>query len=211
MPGFVAEKVVAFERRLAAREDATLKACAAEVDRRGLPRITPESGRTLEVLVQALAAERVLEVGTCLGYSTIWMARGQRRGAKLQTVDLLRERADAAREWVKRARVPGKVEFLVGDAHAVLPTLRKQAYDLVFVDADKEGMPFYLKEALRLVRRGGIIAADNVFWHGAALDPDRLDAGAREVRAFVKAACEHPDLTTTILPLGDGLLVAVRR
>jgi predicted O-methyltransferase YrrM len=205
------DRVVPFLRRTAAREDRLLADLRAQIAREGLPSITPEAGRTLEVLGRLGRARRALEIGTCLGYSAIWIARGLPRNGLVETIDLDPGRSARAQEWVRRARTPARVKFHVGDAHEILPRLARARYDMVFIDADKEGMPDYLRQAKRLLRRGGLLAADNVFWGGSAFDEADASPGAAEVRAFVQAATSDPDLTATILPLGDGLLVAHRR
>lgn len=211
MPGLYADELVAFLRRTAAREDALLRDLRDEVARNNLPSITPEAGRTLQLLCRITDAKRVLEIGTCLGYSTLWLARGMRRGGLVETIDLDPQRSARAEAWLRRAKPPARVRFHIANAHDLLPKLERASYDLVFVDADKEAMPFYLREARRLLRKGGLLAADNVFWHGSALREDDASPGAAEVRAFVQEATTDDAWEATILPLGDGLLVARRR
>lgn len=208
--GFLDPVATAFLRRTSAREDAALERIAAQVDAQGLPRITPEAGRALQFLLSLNGAKRVFEIGTCLGYSTLWLARGLPKSGRLETVDLDAARAEAASKNVAAGKPPARVECLVGDAHVIMRDRAPATYDMVFIDAEKEGMPDYLEQGVRLLKKGGILAADNVFWHGTAFEATRLDPGAREVRAFVGAAMKHPDLDTTILPLGDGLLIARR-
>lgn len=208
---FVDAAALDFVRRTAAREDEVLASVRAACQSAGLPSITPEAGRTLEVLVRILGAERVLEIGTCLGYSTLWLARGLQRGGKVETIDVDAARHQQAREWARRAGADERIKFLTGAAQDLLPRLPPDAFDLAFIDADKEPMPYYLDEALRLVRSGGVIAADNVFWGGSTFDSRPGETDAKAIRQFVDKATNHPDLASTILPLGDGLLVAWRR
>jgi predicted O-methyltransferase YrrM len=210
MDAFVAPAALDFLRRTTAREDALLRRLRQQVAQEGLPSITPEAGRTLQVLTRVAGARHVLEVGTCLGYSALWLARGVGPRGRVDTWDLLQERADAAAAWARRAKLQSRIRFHVGDAHQELPRLPAASYDLVFIDADKEGMPAYLRQAVRLLRPGGLLTADNVFWGGSAFDETDARPGAAEVRSFVRAATRHPRLEATILPLGDGLLVARR-
>lgn len=211
MAEFVNEKALAFMRRTAAAEDGVLTSLHGQYVKQELPMITPEAGRFLQVLLLAMDARRVLEVGTCLGYSAIWMARGLPDSGLLETIEVDKERAAQAQEWFTKAGVAGRVRLLEGKASGVLPTLPTKSYDAVFLDADKEGLPSYLKFAVKLLRHGGVLLADNVFWHGTAFSPTTNIEGSEEVRAFVKAATEHPELEASILPLGDGLLVAYRK
>lgn len=211
MANFVNERALEFIRRNSATEDGVLASLHGEYARRELPNITPEAGHFLQVLMLAIGAKRVLEIGTCLGYSTVWMARGLPDDGKIQTIELDRDRAAEAREWFEKAGLSDKIEVMAGKALGVLPTLPTKRYDAVFIDADKETMPTYLDFAVRLLRHGGVVLADNVFWHGSTFDKNTNIEGAAEVREFVSTALEHPDLETSILPLGDGLMVAYRR
>lgn len=210
MANFVNERALAFMRQTTASEDGVLASIKGACQRQDLPSITPEAGSFLQVLLRAVEARRVLEIGTCLGYSAVWMARGLPEDGLLETIEVDKERAEAAREWFEKAGLDHKIEVLAGKAFGVLPTLPTKRYDAVFIDADKESMTEYLEFGIKLLRHGGLLLADNVFWHGSTFDAKTNIQGAEEVRAFVKAAVEHPDLEATILPLGDGLLVGVR-
>lgn len=208
---FVDERAVEFIRRAAASEDPVLAVVKGMVEKQRLPSITPEAGRFLQVLLRIQGARRVCEVGTCLGYSAIWMARALPEGGLLDTIEIDGDRAKEAESWLHQAGVGSKVRIHVGKAKAVLPTLPTKAYDMVFLDADKESLPEYLGHAIKMLKHGGVLVADNAFWHGSVFNPKVNIEGAEEVRAFVAAACDHPELDATILPLGDGLLVAYRK
>ena len=211
MANFVNARALSYIRRNAAVEDGVLASVKGACAKEGLPSIEPEAGRFLEVLVRSIGARRVLEVGTCLGYSAIWMARGLPDSGLLETIEMDKQRAAAALDWFEKAGVAGKITLLEGKAKGVLPTLPTKSYDLVFLDADKENLPEYLKLSVKLLRHGGVLVADNVFWHGSAFDANTNIEGAAAVRAFVEAACSHSELDASILPLGDGMLVAHRR
>ena len=211
MADFVHPAATEFIRRSAALEDPVLAVVKGTAEHRRLPSITPEAGRFLQVLLRAINARRVCEIGTCLGYSTIWLARGLPDGGRVDTIEIDKDLAAEAQKMFTHAGLDKRIVVHVGKATAVLPTLPTKGYDLVFIDADKEQMPTYLTHAMKLVRVGGVIAADNVFWRGSAFDPHINIEGAAEVRAFVNTATSHPELEASILPLGDGLLVAWRR
>ncbi len=211
MANFVNERALAYIRRTAATEDGVLASIKGACRKRDLPSITPEAGRFLQVLMLATGAKRVLEIGTCLGYSGVWIARGLAEGGKLETIELNKERAAEAEEWFRKAGVADRVDVLKGKALGVLPTLPTKRYDAVFVDADKEQMPTYFDFGIKLLRHGGMLLADNVFWHGSVFSETGSIEGSEEVRTFVQAAIDHPELEASILPLGDGLLVAYRR
>lgn len=209
MANFVDEQALGFVRRTAATEDGVLAAIKGACRKQDLPSITPEAGKFLQVLLAAKGAARVLEVGTCLGYSGVWMARALPSEGLLETIERDDDRADEAEEWFETAGVDDRVEVLRGKAMGVLPTLPTKRYDVVFIDADKENMPTYLDFGVRLLQHNGVLLADNIFWQGSVWSDGALQ-GTEEVREFVHEACDHRALDASILPLGDGLLVARR-
>ncbi len=209
MANFVDENALAFIRQTAASEDGVLAAIKGACRQQDLPSITPEAGKFIHVLLGLTGAKRVLEIGTCLGYSAVWIARALPEDGTLETIELDDERADQAQDWFEKASVDDKVEILRGKALGVLPTLPTKRYDAVFIDADKETMLTYLDFGTRLLRHNGVLLADNVFWKGTAWSKGSIQ-GTEEIREFVHEACDHRDLEASILPLGDGLLVARR-
>lgn len=202
----------AYVRRLFAREDDGLRQAAAAADDAGLPRIQlpPPTARALQVLVQAAGAGRVLEVGTLGGYSAVWIARALPPGGRLVTVEADPARADVARRSLQAAGVGDRVEVRVGDGLAEMAAFAPDGrFDAVFVDADKERYAAYLGESARLLRPGGLFLADNAFWKGRVLAP-RPGGLSEHVHRFNERLATDPRFTATILPVGDGLAVAVR-
>lgn len=196
---------------LFAREDETLLALREEADRTGLPpiSITPDTGRLLQVLLAAVGARRVLEVGTLGGYSAIWMARALPSDGRLVSLECEPRHAEFARRWLRRAMVEDRVEVRVGRALDLLPALDGERFDGVFLDADKEPLPTYLEWALRLVRPGGLIVADNALWGGRVLDPAADDPATRGVREFNRKLAGDARLTSIVLGIHDGIAVGV--
>src|SRR4051794_40934038 len=142
-----------------------------------------------------LGAERILELGTLGGYSTIWLARS---GARVVTLEADADYASVARANLERAGVADAVELHVGDALDTLPKL-DGPFDLIFIDADKKSNPAYLTEALRLSRAGTAIVADNVVRGGAVTDASREDPSVQGVRSFVEMVAAEPRLTATAI------------
>jgi predicted O-methyltransferase YrrM len=209
--------LIEFIRQTTAVEDPILAACRAEAmapqartAQGGAPPITPEAGKFLHVLARAVGAKRILEVGTGVGYSGVWLARALPRDGQLVTVELDPARARAAQGWFQRAGVAHKVQLQVGKALGVLPAMPTKSFDLAFIDANKDDYPRYFELALRLVRSGGVVCADNVFWFGAALSDEDGSPEASGVRAYNRLAASTPGVATILLPLGDGLSVSVR-
>ena len=198
---------------LFAHDDALLNALREEADRAGLPpiSITPRAGRVLQVLLKAIGARSVLEVGTLGGYSAIWMARALGEGGQVLSLELDPAHAEFARRYIERAGLADVVTVRVGRALDLLPALDGQQFDAVFIDADKEPMPTYLDWALRLTRRGGLVLADNALWAGRVADPEVTDPATTAVREFNRRFAADPRLDGTVLPVGDGLAVGVVR
>ena len=196
---------------LFAPEDETLLALREEADRSGLPpiSISPDEGRLLQVLLRAVGARRVLEVGTLGGYSAIWMARALPPGGTLLTLEIEPAHAEFARRHLARAGVADRVEVRVGRALDLLPALDGERFDAIFLDADKEPLPTYFEWALRLLRPGGLLIADNALWGGRVLDPETADEGTRGVREFNRRMASDDRVMATIVPIGDGLAVGV--
>jgi predicted O-methyltransferase YrrM len=202
--------LVKFIRRTTATEDPVLAALRSEIEAAGMPAITPEAGKFLHLLVRISGAKRVLEVGTGYGYSAIWMARALPRDGQLQTIELDPAHAKIAQEWLGRAGLEDKARILQGKGLGVMPALPTKFFDLVFIDADKENYPRYAELALKLVRPGGLVCADNVFWFGAALSDEDHTPDAAGIRAYNRLMASTPGVETLILPLGDGMSLSVK-
>ena len=172
----------------------------------------PDLGRLLSILVRATGGRRVLEVGTFVGVSATWMARALAPGGHLDTIEVDPERADRAEAWFRRAGLAERITVHRGGGEAVLPSLPDGAYDLAYIDADKTGYPEYLEHAVRLVRTGGLVIADNVLSGGALGRPESEDSErVAALRAFTAAALAHPRLETTVLTVGDGVTLSAVR
>lgn len=181
----------------------------------GLPEInvSRNQGRLLQLLAEIAGARRVLEIGTLGGYSTIHLARALPEGGSLVSLELDERYAGVARENIREAGLEDRVEVRVGEAKASLTRMVEEGegtFDLVFIDADKEGYPEYLEWALRLSRPGSLILVDNAIRGGSVLDPE--DESARATRDLNEALVRDPRLSALVLPLirerVDGLAMA---
>lgn len=193
-------------------EDAHLSALRAAAAEAGLPPISigPAQGSLLSILLKLCGAREVVEVGTLGGYSATWMARALPEDGRVRTIEASDKHADFAQRWLERSDVGRKVEVLRGRGADVLPRLDADSADAAFLDADKRNYPLYLEQCLRIVRVGGLIAADNAFGFGQLLDPTPRDPDVRHVRAFNDLVARESRLEGVIVPLGDGCWVAVR-
>jgi predicted O-methyltransferase YrrM len=164
------------------------------------------------VLAAALPARSVVEIGTGAGVSGLWLLGGMPSDGVLTTIDVEPEHQRAAREAFAEAGVPGnRARVISGRALDVLPRLTDGAYDLVLCDAAKEEYEDYLQQALRLLRSGGVVAFDNALWHDRVADPAQRDETTTAIRELGRRVRDDEQLTSCMLPVGDGLLVAVKR
>ena len=186
---------------------------AAEPD--GIPILDRAGGRVLAAL--AANRRRIVEVGTAYGYSTLWMALAQPADGTIVTLDPDQSRTDLARGWWRQAGIadariqvinrPALEAFAAGSAEPALAG----PFDLLFIDALKPEYGAYLAALRPRLAAGALIVADNVLWSGAVSDPSSSRQHAAELRAFNAAVLADPGLVSTILPVGDGLLVATVR
>jgi predicted O-methyltransferase YrrM len=170
----------------------------------------PDLGALLEVLVRATGGRAVLEVGTFVGTSAAWMARALAPGGRIDTLEADAGRADRAEAFFARTGLDDRIRVHRGPAAQTLPGLPDGAYDLCYIDADKAGYLVYLDHAVRLVRPGGLVLADNVLAGGRVTKPaGERDESAEALAAFTRAALSHPGLRTTVLTVGDGVTLSV--
>ena len=174
--------------------------------------IGPAGGATLRVLAAATGARAVVEVGTGAGVSGLCLLGGMTEDGVLTTVDIEGEHQRAAKEAFGEAGIATtRYRLINGSAVEVLPRLREGAYDLVFVDADKTAYGVYYEQALRLLRRGGVMAFDNALWHDRVADPSQRDPDTSTLRELNKTVRDDKRLIPALLPVSDGLLVAAKR
>jgi len=193
-------------------EDDTLLRARERAGQLGCTPVLPGSGAVLRVLAAAAQARAVVEIGTGAGVGSLYLLRGMPDDGVLTTIDVEVEHQRAAKEAFAEEGVrTTRTRTISGRALDVLPRLTDGAYDLVFVDADKESYPEYVEQALRLLRPGGVLVVDNALWHDRVADPARRDEITTVVREIGRTVRDDPRLVPALIPCGDGLLVAVRR
>ena len=202
---------------LFAEEGPVLEELRREIGRQDMPDIyiSAEQGKLLQLLLTAIGARRVLEIGTLGGYSALWMARALPGDGTLLTLEKDAGRAEFARSFIEKAALEDVVHVRVGDAREVLEELvadveagREEPFDAVFIDADKEPFVEYLERSLELVRPGGLILGDNAFRSGRILEDDP-GPDTRGVLDYNDRIASDPRLVSTIIPIRDGLAVSV--
>jgi len=177
-----------------------------------IPIVARETGRLLSTLVHAMQANRILEIGTAYGYSTLWMALALPPAGHIWTIDPDIERTRIARTFFARAERDAAIEVINQPALEVLPTFPVRNLDIVFIDAVKDEYEAYLELAVPMLKRSGLVVVDNLLWGGcAAAEPTSDDSFAtRSIRAFNRRFLQHPELDATILPIGDGVGLGAR-
>ena len=168
---------------------------------------------TLEVVAKILTEikpNKILEIGTAVGYSAICFSEYLQENGKIDTIERDTERVKEARENIKKAEVEDKINIYEGDAVEILPTLNDE-YDVVFIDAAKGKYPFFLNQALRMIRQGGVIIADNVLYKGYVMsdyNKHKQRTAVRNLREYIAEITNNDKLETEILEVGDGLAIS---
>ncbi len=168
---------------------------------------------TLEVVAKILTEikpNKILEIGTAVGYSAICFSEYLQENGKIDTIERDTERVKEARENIKKAEVEDKINLYEGDAVEILPTLNDE-YDVVFIDAAKGKYPFFLNQALRMIRQGGVIIADNVLYKGYVMsdyNKHKQRTAVRNLREYIAEITNNDKLETKILEVGDGLAIS---
>ncbi len=181
-------------------------------DELGCRGVRPGVGAALRVLAATGGARSVVEVGTGAGVSSLYLLRGMPADGVLTTIDVEAENQRAAREAFSEDGVrPNRARLITGRALDVLPRLTDRAYDLVLLDAEPLEYDAYTDQALRLLRRGGVLAATDALWRGKVADPAQRDRTTTTMRELGKRVRDDARLVPALLPVGDGLLLAVVR
>ncbi|SDM15922.1 Predicted O-methyltransferase YrrM [Nonomuraea maritima] len=192
-------------------EDEVLHAARQRGLEMGAAPILPGGGAALCFLATVVNAKSVVEIGTGCGVSGLWLLRGMRPDGTLTSVDVEPEHQRLARQAFTEAGFSGgRLRLITGRALDVLPRLSDGGYDMVFADGSKREYADYLAEAVRLLRVGGVVAFDNMLWHNRVADPAQRDADTVTLREVGKLVQSDERLRSVLMPLGDGLLAAVK-
>jgi predicted O-methyltransferase YrrM len=208
---YLAERLIPADPVLTAACEANVAAELPAID------VTPTQGKFLHLLARIQGAKRILEVGTLGGYSTIWLARALPEDGRLITLELDKKHAAVAKKNVERAGLSSRVELRLGPAAESLAALTREgaeAFDFIFIDADKPNNPVYLEWALRLARVGTIVVVDNVIREGEVIERESKDASVLGTRRLFDRIAENKTLDATALQtVGskgyDGFVVAI--
>lgn len=213
----VDDALIAYIRSVAAPEPEYLARLREETarDPRARMQITVEQGLFMGMLVRLMGVRRALEVGVFTGYSSISVARALPEDGELVACDVSEQWTNVARRYWKEAGVEGKIKLHLRPAVETLDELlasgQAGTFDFAFIDADKVNYGAYYERALQLLRPGGLVAVDNVLWHGQVIDPGSNDEDTVAIRAFNVAMREDARVDQMMLPIGDGVTLARKR
>ena len=175
-----------------------------------IPIIMDDTLNVIAKYLKEIKPKKILEIGTAVGYSAICFSEFLEKDGKIDTIEREKERVNEANENIKKAGVEEKIHIYEGDAVEILPTLNEK-YDVVFIDAAKGKYPFFLKEALRMIKPNGVILADNILYKGYVMsdyNKHKQRTAVRNLREYVKEVTENPNIETEILDVGDGLAIS---
>jgi caffeoyl-CoA O-methyltransferase len=212
----ITDALADYIREVTLREPETLRRLreGTEDHPRASMQIAPEQGQFLHFLTRLIGARNVLEVGVFMGYSSSWIALALPPGGRIVACDVSEEYTAIARQTWREAGVEDKIDLRLAPAIETLDGLiaagQSGAFDMAFIDADKRNYSNYYERALQLVRRGGLIAADNTLWDGSVIDPADQDPDTEAIRAFNRKLHADERVALTLATIGDGVTLACK-
>lgn len=208
MDGITDREVERYMYELLPPRDEVLAEMEERARRESIPIIGPAVARVIYQYAVIAGARRIFEMGSAIGYSTIWLARAAGSGGKVYYTDGSQKNARDARLYFERAGVADRIEILVGDALELIDSVEGE-FDLIFNDVDKHQYPDAFRKAVPRLKRGGLFITDNVLWSGRVARGER-DAATEGVREFNRLIYSSAELYTTILPIRDGIAVCLK-
>lgn len=207
------EYIIRYLRDTLPKSEGLLKELEEYAKDNEVPISQPESIRMIEVLLKLMRAKRILEVGSAIGYSAIRMSSAC--GAEVVTIELSENMAQIAQENIKRAGLQDKIKVICGDAKDVLPQINgENEFDMIFVDAAKGQYMEFFPHCMRLLKSGGVLISDNVLYKGMTATDElvvrRKITIVRRLREYLDMLSKNEELSTAILPIGDGVAVSFK-
>ena len=211
VPPYITE----YLRAKTTHEDVFLHELEAYAEKESVPIVEPETARFLSVMTEIKKPARVLEVGTAIGYSAILIARHLADGGKITTIEYNADMVKIARENIEKAGFSDAVTVVEADAKDYLSYIEEdETFDMIFLDGPKAHYIYMLDECVRLLKKGGVLISDNVLYKGMTADDEhvirRKITIVERLREYIDSLVNHPELETTLLPLGDGVTVSVK-
>jgi caffeoyl-CoA O-methyltransferase len=209
LTGLVDAAVDKYMLDLLPERDPVLQEMEEQARQRNIPIVGPAVGRVLYQYARLIGARKVFEMGSAIGYSSIWWARAAGEGGEVFYTDGDSKNAAEARGYFGRAGVESRIRIQVGDALELLSE-QKQEFDIIFNDVDKEDYPRVLHLVSARLRKGGLFITDNVLWSGRVTQAEPKEESTRAIQDFNRRLYAMPEFLTTISPLRDGLAIALK-
>ncbi len=191
-----------------------LKELEEYAEKNSVPIVQPETAKFLETMMCIKRPARILEVGCAIGYSAILMSQYLAEGGSITTLEWDAQTCEIARANIEKAGLSDKIKVVLGDAKDIIPTLTGE-YDVIFLDGPKAHYIYMLNDCIRLLKKGGMLISDNILYKGMIADDEhvirRKITIVKRLRRFISAQMQRDELETVILPLGDGVTVAVKK
>ncbi|HEX7284724.1 MAG TPA: O-methyltransferase [Candidatus Angelobacter sp.] len=207
--GIVNPDVEKYMDALLPERDPVVQEMERQAKQRNIPIVGPAVARLLYQYARLIGAKKVFELGSAIGYSTLWWARAVGQGGEVFYSDGDKKKAEEARGYFERAGVAGRIRIQVGDALELLSE-QKQEFDIIFNDVDKEDYPRVLHLVSSRLRKGGLFIADNVLWSGRVTQVEPKEASTRAIQEFNKRLYAMEEFFTTVVPIRDGVAVAIK-
>lgn len=211
VPPYITE----YLREKMTHSDSFLHELERYAEENSVPIVEPETARFLSVMCRMKRPKKILEVGCAIGYSSILMANATEDGCEIATLECSEEMVHIARENIKKAGYSEKISVIEADAKDYLSYIDDdEVFDIIFLDGPKAHYIYMLDECVRLLKKGGIIISDNVLYKGMTADDNhvvrRKITIVKRLRKYIDMLMEHPELETSLLPLGDGVTISVK-
>ncbi len=212
----LSDRLYDYYRSVSSREPDVLRQLREETARHPMAamQVSPEQGQFMALLIQLTGAKKILEIGVFTGYSSLWTALALPSDGKLVACDVSEEWTAIARRYWQQAGVANKVDLRLAPALETLEQLlaagQAEAFDFIFIDADKESYLNYYEQSLQLVRPGGLIAIDNVLWSGRVANGQLQDKSTMAIRALNEKLHHDQRVALSLIPIGDGLTLALK-
>ena len=212
----ITDELAEYIRQVTLREPEPLRRLREETEShpRASMQTSPEQGQFLHLMARVVAARKTLEIGVFMGYSSTWVAMALPESGRVVACDRSEEYTSRARRTWQEAGVEDRIDLRLGPALRTLDELiaggQAGSFDFAFIDADKGNYLNYYERALVLLRKGGLIAVDNVLWDGAVIDPDDRDPDTEAIRAFNRKLHADQRIALSMATMGDGLTLACK-
>ena len=213
MPEIIYKKQLDYLTSLKKQSDKLITEMEEFAHKKSIPILNSLSADFLEKIVLAKQPKHILEIGTAIAYSSIRIARQLSGDAKIETIEKSKDNIKLATEYIKRAKLESRINILQGDALAIMPVLDRK-YDLIFLDADKQDYEKLFMLSLIILKKGGILFVDNLLWYGYPASrtvPESYKRSTNFIKEFNQLFIHHPDIDTSIFPIGDGIGIGVKR